>query len=122
MSASLATGLSGCGPAGLPALGHEGRPSAASRAEHGLAWAGPHPVNIRLSLPSPWGRFHLLLRAWPERRDAGRRRLERARDPLATLGNLLVIMLLAGLVGLAGLAAIEIATALLLGAQGPAQA
>jgi hypothetical protein len=78
-------------------------------------WRGSHPVNIRITLPSPWGRVFVLLLAGPERRSPDRRRAERARHPLATLGNILAMALFGSLVGLAGLATIQLAVVLLLG-------
>jgi hypothetical protein len=104
-------------PAALPG---DVTPDHACASGDGAAWAGPHRVNIRLSLPTPWGRVYLLALAGRERRGADRRRWERERHPLATLGNLVVMLLLGGLVGLAGLAAMQIASAFLLGDPGPA--
>jgi hypothetical protein len=47
-----------------------------------------HPVDIRLSLPLPFGRYYLTLVAGPERRSRRRLADDRQRRPLATLGNL----------------------------------
>jgi hypothetical protein len=44
-----------------------------------------HPVDLRLSLPLPFGRIYLTLLAGRERRSAARRRSER--HPLDSLGN-----------------------------------
>jgi hypothetical protein len=103
------------GRAEPPPSAGKGRPGAAATTDALAGWSGAHPVNIRITLPTPWGRIFLLLLAGSERRGPVRRRVERARHPLATFGNLLVMLLLGGLVGLAGLAAIQLATALLLG-------
>lgn len=46
-----------------------------------------HPVDIRLSLPLPFGRYYLTLVAGPERRAEPRLSQERARHPLTTFGN-----------------------------------
>ena len=61
--------------------------------EHGLlagdrVWIA-HPVDIRFSLPMPFGRYYLTLVAGPERRSAARREDERQYHPLTTLGNFL---------------------------------
>lgn len=48
-----------------------------------------HPVDIRLSLPLPFGRYYLTLVAGPERRSATRLADDRRTRPLATAGNLL---------------------------------
>jgi hypothetical protein len=73
------------------------------------AWRS-HPVDIRLALASPFGRFYLALVGGRERRSAARLAMERARHPLsgaanlAVLGTTAVVLLLAGL-GLYGLLA-----------------
>jgi len=48
-----------------------------------------HPVDIRVSVPLPFGRYYLTLVAGPERRAAPRREDDRQRHPLSTLGNFL---------------------------------
>ncbi|MCC6466753.1 MAG: hypothetical protein IT563_00415 [Alphaproteobacteria bacterium] len=48
-----------------------------------------HPVDIRVSLPLPFGRYYLTLVAGPERRSAARLAGDRQARPLATAGNLL---------------------------------
>ena len=58
-----------------------------------------HPVDLRFSLPTPFGRVYLALIAGRERRSAARRAMDRDRFPLLTLGNL---VLLAAFLGLAG--------------------
>lgn len=50
-----------------------------------------HPVDIRVSLPLPFGRYYLTLVAGPERRSAERRASESARRPVATMGNFLFL-------------------------------
>jgi hypothetical protein len=89
-------------------------PAAEPRAASRAGWGGAHPVNLRLTLPTPWGRAFVVLLAGHERRSPTRRRLERARHRLATAGNALVMLAFGGLVGLAGLAALQLAAALLL--------
>lgn len=49
------------------------------------AWVG-HPVDLRLSLPLPFGRFYVTLVAGREQRSGLRRRSER--HPLDSLGNI----------------------------------
>jgi len=50
-----------------------------------------HPVDIRVSLPLPFGRYYLTLVAGPERRSAERLAAERGRRPVATLSNFLFL-------------------------------
>ena len=50
-----------------------------------------HPVDIRVSLPLPFGRYYLTLVAGPERRSAERLVAERGRRPMATMGNFLFL-------------------------------
>ena len=54
---------------------------------------GVHSIDLRLSLPLLWRRFYLVLLMGPERRSPKRRRAERKRHPLATLGNVYVALL-----------------------------
>ena len=69
-----------------------------------------NPLDIRLVLPSPFGRLYLALVGGRERRSAARLAIERARHPLSGGANrafvaaLAVILLLAGY-GLYGLLA-----------------
>lgn len=49
-------------------------------------WLG-HPVDIRASVPLPFGRYYLTLIAGPERRAPARVAAERPRHPMATLAN-----------------------------------
>ncbi len=64
-----------------------------------------HPVDIRLSLPSPFGgRLYLTLVAGRERRGAARLAAERTRHPLSGLANLIAIAGIAAIVALAGVA------------------
>jgi len=46
-----------------------------------------HPVDIRVSLPLPFGRYYLTLVAGPERRAQPRLSVEREQHPLRTFGN-----------------------------------
>jgi hypothetical protein len=56
---------------------------------------GRHPVDLRLSLPLPGRRFYCTIVAGRERRAADRRRQERRRHPLRTIGNILFFALAA---------------------------
>ncbi len=73
------------------------------------AWLA-HAVDLRLMLPSPFGRFYLVLVGGRERRSTARLAVARARHPLsgganrATICAMAVIVVLAG-VGLYGLLA-----------------
>ncbi len=63
-----------------------------------------HPGDIRLSLPSAFGRLYLTLVAGRERRSAARLVAERARHPLNGLANLIAIAGIGATVVLAGAA------------------
>jgi len=73
------------------------------------AWQA-HPIDLRLMLPSPFGRFYLALVVGRERRSAARLAVVRTRHPLsgganrAIVGAVAAILVLAGL-GLYGLLA-----------------
>lgn len=49
----------------------------------------PHPVDIRISLPTPWGRYYFAVFVGRERRSAARRASDRRHRPLTTAGNVL---------------------------------
>ncbi len=49
----------------------------------------PHPVDVRISLPTPWGRYYFAVFAGRERRSAARRASDRRHRPLTTAGNVL---------------------------------
>lgn len=48
-----------------------------------------HPVDIRLSIPTPFGRFYLAILGGRERRSRARLATERRLRPLATTANVL---------------------------------
>ncbi len=52
-----------------------------------------YPVDIRLSVPLFWRRYHFVLLAGPERRSAERRALDRAKRLLWRFGNCVVFAL-----------------------------
>ena len=63
-----------------------------------------HPVDIRLAMPSPFGRFYLALIAGRERRSTARLAVQRSHHALAGAGNLAVVGALTAMVALSGLA------------------
>ena len=62
-----------------------------------------HPVNIRFSLPLPFGRYYIRVVAGPERRSPDRRASDRSAARRFPLGGLLLFIAAGMLVGLAGL-------------------
>ncbi len=91
-----------------------GAPGIAQRdAPGGESW-GRHPVNLRLSIPLPFGRYYVTLVAGKERRRADRLASERRKHPLLTFGNLAVFFGLGCVCGLALLALFQLASAYLL--------
>lgn len=64
---------------------------ALSKAAAERAWNG-HPVDIRMSVPLPFGRCYLALVAGRERREPDRRRAERRARALVTAGNVLFVL------------------------------
>ncbi len=57
-----------------------------------------HDVNIRVSLPLPGGRRYLVLLMGKEHRSRERRRLERLRQPLLTVMNVVTVVIFGALV------------------------
>ena len=82
-------------------------------APSGESW-NRHPVNLRLSIPLPFGRYYVTLVAGKERRGAERLASERRKHPLLTFGNLAVFFGLGCICGLALLALFQLASAYLL--------
>lgn len=56
-----------------------------------------HPIDLRFSVPTPFGRFFMTVVAGRERRSAARRAIERERHPLLGRGNLLLVALAMGI-------------------------
>jgi hypothetical protein len=77
--------------------------AAIRRAADDRAWTYDHPVNVRLSVPLPFGRFFLGIVAGRERRNAVRLQSERLANPLATPGNLVLLAAAVGVLILAGI-------------------
>lgn len=64
--------------------------TALRKAASGRGTASP-PIDLRFSVPTPWGRFYLALFGGPERRSGARRASDRRLRPLATTGNALFV-------------------------------
>ena len=66
-----------------------------------------HPIDIRLSIPLPFGRYYLALVLGPERRNEERRKAERSARRVMTPANVLfiltIIVLFYGVLGIAAL-------------------
>lgn len=71
-------------------------------------WSGPHPVDIRLTLPLLSGRYFLTVLAGRERRSSERLRAERDQHPLLKTGNVVMFLLFGWLVGLALLSVLQL--------------
>lgn len=84
----------------------------ADQPEKSRRWAG-HPVDIRLSLPLPFGRYYVTLVAGPERRSATRRAEDRQHRRLASFGNVLFVLASVGLFYAALMAAALVLTLVL---------
>ena len=64
---------------------------AIARAAAPRAWSS-HPVDIRLSIPLPFGRYYLALVLGPERRRPERRAAERVSHRLMTFANIVFVL------------------------------
>ncbi len=89
-------------------------PGIAQRSAPGGESWDRHPVNIRLGIPLPFGRYYVTLVAGKERRGADRLASERRKHPLLTFGNMAVFFGLGCVCGLALLALFQLASAYLL--------
>lgn len=54
-------------------------------------WLGKHALNLRATLPLPFGRWYVTLVAGPEKRRKERRKEERSKHPLDTLPNVMFL-------------------------------
>lgn len=63
---------------------------------------GHHPINVRLSIPTPFARFYFVALGGRERRSRERRIAERRHHPLHTTGNTLFFLVMASMLFLAG--------------------
>lgn len=84
---------------------------AIARALQQSAWTG-HPVNIRVRLPSPFGKFYLVVLGGRERRSPERQSRERSNHRLGTFGNIVFSLGGAVLVYACGGLGVLLATAL----------
>lgn len=75
------------------------------------AWSNVHPIDLRLSIPLPTGRYYVTLVAGRERRGFARRAADARRHPLITWGNLAAIFVLGSISGLAALALMQLVSA-----------
>ncbi len=73
------------------------------------AWSSDHPINVRISIPLPFGRYYLTIVGGKERRSPTRRKEERRKHPLATTGNILFLGLLGLITGSALSAVLHLA-------------
>ncbi len=89
-------------------------PGGAQRNAPGAESWDQHAVNLRLSIPLPFGRYYVTLVAGKERRGAGRLASERRKHPLLTFGNVAVFFGLGCVCGLALLALLQLASAYLM--------
>lgn len=68
---------------------------------------GAHPVDIRFSIPLPFGRYYVALVLGPERRNEERRRTESESRPVMTAANILFILtIVVAFYGILGVAAL----------------
>jgi hypothetical protein len=72
-----------------------------------------HPINIRLSLRLPGGRYFLTVVGGPEKRDDGRLSRERRMFPLRTVSNTLFVLGVAGAFYLIALATLFLLSTLI---------
>lgn len=89
--------------AGAPA-----KPDASEEAQS-EAWGSSHAVNLRLTLPTPFGRYYVTLLTGKERRSPQRQEDERRKHPLVTTANLAFLATLGVVTGLALFAVIQFA-------------
>ena len=71
-------------------------------------WSGPHPVDIRLTLPGFFGRYYLTVLVGRERRSADRLQAERGLYPLLKTGNVILFLFFGTLAGLALLSIVQL--------------
>ena len=81
----------------LPAFEADGkaalRPQEADKpAAQAREWTSQHPINLRVSLPLPFGRWYVTLVAGRERRGKDRLKQERKKHPLETMPNLMFLL------------------------------
>ena len=77
------------------------------RRERARDWSADHPIDIRCTLPLPFGRGYLTIVAGKERRSAERLAEERVRHPLETRANSIFLFVAGTVFGLASLALVQ---------------
>lgn len=87
-------------------------PAALVKAATPRPWKN-HPIDIRISIPLPFRRFYITLVAGPERRSSTRLALDRRSRQLASLGNVLFMLVFVGAFYAAIIGAALLLTALL---------
>ncbi|HMB77737.1 MAG TPA: hypothetical protein VKN76_15170 [Kiloniellaceae bacterium] len=107
----LMTGILNHLPEDDRGLFSEDHVSALRKACDKLKWSR-HPVDIRLSIPTLFSRYYLVLVGGPERRSGERRADEKRRHPFQTVGNFLF---LGALIALGLYAVVFIETLLFIG-------
>ena len=90
----------------------------AQQVSHDRSWSSEHSVNLRLTLPIPFGPFYLVILGGRERRSPERRVQERSRHRLLTIGNFLVFLSLGTVAGLAILGLMQLLSRYALDAAG----
>jgi hypothetical protein len=103
-------------PDGAAASGCGGDPTTEtqSREDPQADWSGNHSVDLRITIPLPFGRYYVTVVAGKERRSSARLQRERKKHPLATAGNIAALFLLGCVSGLAALYAIQFVGAAIL--------
>ena len=81
--------------------------------QSGDAWSADHPINVRMTVPLPFGRYYLAVVGGKERRDEARLAAERQRHPLNAGSNGVFLFVAGLLVGFAALSLAQIAAAFL---------
>lgn len=107
----LMTGIMQNMPENARGLFSEDHVSALKSACDKIKW-NHHPVDIRLSIPTLFRRYYLVVVGGPERRCDERRAEEKRRHPLQTVGNFLF---LGGLIALGIYAVVFVETLLFIG-------
>ncbi len=72
-----------------------------------------HPIDLRLAIPTPFGRYYATFIAGPERRSSARRAADRKRRPLVTMGNILFFTLATVFSGFCALGVLSLAAGLI---------
>lgn len=70
-------------------------------------WSSQHAINLRLTIPMPFGPFYLVILGGRERRSNTRRVRERVRHRLWTIGNFLVFLAIGTVAGFAALGLLQ---------------